>query len=137
MDEQRVALRLAVHEFGKWLRNRLLAGLRQQSLDLVGRQSAQVHAATLLARCSSVSAADKRMGAIDLHVAVGADDQQPCAVQVASQVEQQVERAAVGVVQVFEYHQQRAAVQRHCAASQWRPAAAASDPLRGRQVAAA
>ena len=45
------------------------------------------------------------MGAIDFHVAVRADYQNSCVVQIAGNVEQQVERAAVGVVQVFEHHQ--------------------------------
>jgi hypothetical protein len=42
------------------------------------------------------------MRAIDFHIAVGADHQNSCATQITRQLEQQVERAAVGVMQVFE-----------------------------------
>jgi len=45
--------------------------------------------------------------AIDLDVAVRADHKDSCAAQVACDVKQQVERAAVGVVQVFKHDQER------------------------------
>ena len=57
------------------------------------------------------------MGAVDLDVAVGADDQQAGAGEVAGQMEQQIERAAVGVVQVLEDDQQRLDAARRCAGS--------------------
>ena len=47
------------------------------------------------------------MGAVDLDVAVGADEQQAGAVEVAGQMDEQIERAAVGVVQVLEDDDQR------------------------------
>jgi len=44
----------------------------------------------------------QRMTAVDLHVAVGAGDQQSCALEGAAHVHQQVQRAAVGPVQVLQ-----------------------------------
>ena len=47
------------------------------------------------------------MRAVHLNVAVRAEQQQSRALQIAAQVHQQVERAAVGVVQVLQHHHQR------------------------------
>ena len=47
------------------------------------------------------------MGAIDFHITVGAYDQNAGAVQIARKIEKQVERTAVSVVKVLEYHQER------------------------------
>ena len=47
------------------------------------------------------------MGAIDLDVPVGPHDQQPGPLEVARQVDEQVEGAPIGPVQVLEYEEQR------------------------------
>ena len=47
------------------------------------------------------------MRAIHLHVALGPDHQQTCAVQISRKVHQQVKRPSVRVVQIFEHHQER------------------------------
>jgi hypothetical protein len=49
----------------------------------------------------------QRMAAVQRDVAVGAHNQNSRALQVSYKVKQQVECAAVGVVQVLEYHQDR------------------------------
>jgi hypothetical protein len=47
----------------------------------------------------------QRVGAIDFYIAINANYQNSGAMQITGNVEQQVERAAVGVVEVLEHDQ--------------------------------
>ena len=47
------------------------------------------------------------MGAVHLHIAIGADNSQAGALQIACHVQQQVQRAAIGPVEVLKNNQQR------------------------------
>ena len=47
------------------------------------------------------------MRPVHLHVPVGPGNQQTGPMQIAGEVDQQVQAAAVGVVQVFQYQEQR------------------------------
>ena len=135
LDEERVAFGLAVDLPRRAPRRPPGRGWRHHALHLVHGEAAQGDAAEVADAPQLGERRRQRVGAVDLDVAVGADDQQPRALEVAGDVQQQVERAAVGPVQVFEDEEQRLDASRRCAGSWLLPAAGASGRPPGRRPA--
>jgi hypothetical protein len=107
LDEERIALRLAVNRFCQRTRHLAARDRLQHPLHLGRAQAAQLHAAKAGLPAQVGQRRRQRMGAVHLDVAVGPDHQQPRSLQVPGQMREQVEAALVGPVQVLQHQHQR------------------------------
>ncbi len=106
LHEQGVTLRLAVDGLGQRARHLGAGDRHQHPLHLRRAQTPQQHTAKLGPTPELGQRRRQGVAAVDLDVAVGADDQQPRTGEIAGEVLQQVERALVGPVQVLQHQQQ-------------------------------
>src|SRR5438105_6507309 len=77
----------------------------EQSLHLLDLQPAKQHALELSCTAELGQRGGQRMDAVDVNVAVGRQHEQPRSLNSATEVNQEVQRGAIGVVQILQHEQ--------------------------------
>ena len=109
LDEERVALRLAVERGDELRRPRLGAERRDELGDLAGREAVERHLGEHAVAPQRRDQLRQRVAVVDLGVAVGAEEHRAPRLRRPHQVAHQLQRRAVGPLQVVEHEQQRGA----------------------------
>src|SRR5207247_4845233 len=98
LHEEGVALGLAVDELGLGPGDALAPDRLVHPVDLIDGEAAEEDAGQVARAAELGESSREGVGAVDLNVAVGADDEQPRALEVPGDVLEEVEGAAVGSV---------------------------------------
>ena len=107
LDEEGVAFRFAVERRGEFRRYRALAEQRgEQRRGVVARQPREGDPRHQALAIPVDEDACERMRAIELQLAIGAEDQDTIVAQVAQQVVEERERSLIGPVEIVDEDQQ-------------------------------
>ena len=107
LHKEGIAFRLAVYRFGQSPGHLLRGNALQHPPDFIGIQTPQEDPPEGGYPSQFSQGGREGMGAVYLHIPVGADNQKPGPGQIAGDMGQHVQGALVGIMQVFQDNQQR------------------------------